>query len=216
MFKFLHDLVTDMHRVGDDVWTPAAVKYIKILACHELWRALESVLSGREIGETLTNGNTHVDAEEVQEVVETEQTNGDTETNGDGEVQESNGNGAGDQTDPEEDAQKSEPEKETRVNGNSHKMIGMDWAIQLLFDALYLDEALQRKGSNARNSGISSLAGKIEAAVGIRVSPQLSPYNLGANSGTARVRRRATKTTGRERTGVLEENLFTVWTAFLT
>ncbi|KAH8149619.1 uncharacterized protein LAJ45_06250 [Morchella importuna] len=49
------------------------------------------------------------------------------------------------------------------------RVIGRDWAVQLLFDALYLDEALQRKGANARNSGILSLAGKIEATVGIRL-----------------------------------------------
>lgn len=214
-----------MHSVGDDVWTPAAVKYIKILACQELWRALESVLSGREIGETNgngsgggngngngnesenrngnANGTAHVD--EKKEVQETIEAVASIETNESGDVEKNKNHDAeekmeddeakeinGEEETPEANAEEEDKQdegdvkdnsetkeedcgteqKETQPNGdgNHHKIIGMDWAVQLLFDALYLDEALQRKGSNTRNSGISSLAGKIEAAVGIRVS----------------------------------------------
>lgn len=227
MFKFLHDLVTDMHAAGDDVWTPAAVKYIKVLACQELWGALESVLAGREIGEAVTNGNSNgaVEKQEVRETVKAvggvgvERMNGngtgyrefhgaDHDEDHEGYHQEYHGDyheeyhgeyhGEYHEDDHDDDHEEShhdevtqngkskdeqhyEPEtakEEVRVNGDMHKkMIGMDWAIQLLFDALYLDEALQRKGSNSRNSGISSLAGKIEAAVGIRVGP-LSSFTI--------------------------------------
>lgn len=184
VFKFLHDLVSDMHAVGDDVWTPAAVRYIKVLACQELWRALEGVLSGREIGDVITNDAG--EEEEAYESVETLETtegigaggNGiedvDEHSNEPGEEQEQDQTNG--ETTAEQDAQAEQnsesDEEKARANDDRHKrMIGLDWAIQLLFDALYLDEALQRKRSTSRNSGISSLAGKMEATVGIRVSP---------------------------------------------
>lgn len=179
-----------MHGVGDDVWTPAAVRYIKVLACQELWRALEGVLSGREIGD-ITNGageKEEKDIYESREAVEAvEEMNGGGNLVEDPEYhaedyneaveEEEGGGGRGGpnaetvEQDTQVEQSNKTNEEEVRVNGDLHKsMIGMDWAIQLLFDALYLDEALQRKGSNSRNSGISSLAGKIEATIGIRVS----------------------------------------------
>ncbi|KAH0608153.1 uncharacterized protein H6S33_002205 [Morchella sextelata] len=137
VFKFLLDLVGGMHEAGDDVWTPAAVRGVKVLACQELWGALEGVVVGREVAE--------VRGKEEGKEGQAEGEGGEKE---EGEKEEEEGVEAAD-----EDA----------------RVIGKDWAVQLLFDALYLDEALQRKGANARNSGISSLAGKIEATVGIRL-----------------------------------------------
>ncbi|PWW79240.1 hypothetical protein C7212DRAFT_272735 [Tuber magnatum] len=127
VFKFLHDLVIDMHKVGDDVWTPMAVKCIKGWASKHLWQALEGVLQDREIcKEAGTNNNG---------------------------ANEHKPNGV------------SEPTAEVKVNSHdndySRKVIGKDWAIQLLFDTLYLDEALLGRGANAGNSGITSLAGKL-------------------------------------------------------
>lgn len=182
VFKFLHDLVSDMHAVGDDVWTPAAVRYVKVLACQELWRALEGVLSGREIGDVITN-DAGVE-EEAYESVETLETTEGIGAGGNGIDAAEEHDNEPEEPDEEEQinvetkeqdvqaAQNSESDEEkAHTNGDWHKKtIGLDWAIQLLFDALYLDEALQRKGSTSRNSGISSLAGKMEATVGIRVS----------------------------------------------
>lgn len=177
-----------MHAVGDDVWTPAAVRYIKVLACQELWRALEGVLSGREIGDVITNdAGEEVEAYESVETLETTEGIGaggngieDAEEHSNEPREEEQEKQEQDQpsgeTAAEQDAQAEQnsgsDEEKARANDDRHKkMIGLDWAIQLLFDALYLDEALQRKRSTSRNSGISSLAGKMEATVGIRVSP---------------------------------------------
>lgn len=167
-----------MHAVGDDVWTPAAVRYVKVLACQELWRALEGVLSGREIGDVIANdAGVEEDAYESAETPETTEGIGaggngvDAAEEHDNEPDEEEHNNAEAEEQDVQAAQDSESDEEkAHTNGDRHKkMIGLDWAIQLLFDALYLDEALQRKGSTSRNSGISSLAGKMEATVGIRV-----------------------------------------------
>ncbi|KAG0642684.1 hypothetical protein HOY80DRAFT_602552 [Tuber brumale] len=186
VFKFLHDLVTDMHKVGDDVWTPMAVKCIKGRASKHLWQALEGVLGDREMVEaTLTNGSTNnsqpKEPEPEPEHEHENQLEHGPETNG-------NVKSGDDEEHPNHESEFKEvytsnneasdiksngaPEPTTEVKLNSHdddysrKVIGKDWAIQLLFDTLYLDEALLRKGANAGNSGITSLAGKVESAVG--------------------------------------------------
>lgn len=182
-----------MHAIGDDVWTPAAVRYIKVLACQELWRALDGVLSGREIGEIVksdTDEEAYKSAETV-ELAEGIDASGnetdyaedhgehDSETEGEEEEKEKEKDESNVKTkaqDTHVELNDESDQEKARVNEDRHtKMIGLDWVIQLLFDALYLDEALQRKRSSSRNSGISSLAGKMEATVGIRVSSSL--YN---------------------------------------
>lgn len=190
-----------MHAVGDDVWTPAAVRYIKVLACQELWRALEGVLSGREIGDIITNGADEEAYQSVEAVEPTEAVdaggNGTDDSEDHGEHYNEMEEEEEDEEQEEEEEEEEEPtvkteeqdthveqnndsdEEKARVNGDRHKrMIGLDWAIQLLFDALYLDEALQRKRSSSRSSGISSLAGKMEATVGIRVSPFFTIHSM--------------------------------------
>ncbi|RPB02339.1 hypothetical protein L873DRAFT_1762535 [Choiromyces venosus 120613-1] len=190
VFKFLHDLVTDMHKVGDDIWTPMAVKCIKGRASKHLWQALEGVLEDREIVEaTLANGspaNNVRQPKEPEPVPEHENhPEHDPETNGNVE-NDDNSEHPNHESEHNEEAQvnnedsddkpKGTSESTTEVKVDTHdddndddhsrKVIGKDWAIQLLFDTLYLDEALLRKGSNAGNSGITSLAGKVESAVG--------------------------------------------------
>ncbi|CUS08635.1 unnamed protein product [Tuber aestivum] len=182
VFKFLHDLVTDMHRVGDDVWTPMAVKCIKGWASKHLWQALESVLQDREIVEaTLTNGSADGNTQQKEPEPKTEHENQlkhHPETNGndsehpnhESECKEAGINNSNNEANNHKPNGASEPMTEVTANSHddnySRKVIGKDWAIQLLFDTLYLDEALLRKGANAGNSGITSLAGKVESAVG--------------------------------------------------
>jgi hypothetical protein len=172
-----------MHKVGDDVWTPMAVKCIKGRASKHLWQVLESVLGDREMVEaTLTNGSTNSQPKEPEPEPEHEnQLEHDPETNGnvksgdnlehpnhESELKEADTNN----NEASDIKPNGAPEPTTRVKLNSHdvdysrKVIGKDWAIQLLFDTLYLDEALLRKGANAGSSGITSLAGKVESAVG--------------------------------------------------
>ncbi|KAI5850313.1 hypothetical protein DFP73DRAFT_629301 [Morchella snyderi] len=160
VFKFLLELVRGMHEAGDDVWTPAAVRGVKVLACQELWGTLEGVVVGREVAEVVEGGKGR--GRWRGEEKETEGREGGGE-GGEKEKEEDEEEGA-----EEKDEQEEEEEEEAAADEDA-RVIGKDWAVQLLFDALYLDEALQRKGANARNSGISSLAGKIEATVGIRL-----------------------------------------------
>ncbi|PUU82173.1 hypothetical protein B9Z19DRAFT_474607 [Tuber borchii] len=184
VFKFLHDLATDMHKVGDDVWTPMAVKCIKGRASKHLWQALEGVLEDREIVEaTITNGSTNnaqpkepkpePEPEPENQPEHAPKTNGNAENSDDSEhpnhetehkeadTNEASGNKSNGASEPTADVKLNR-----RDDNYSRKVIGKDWAIQLLFDTLYLDEALLRKGANAGNSGITSLAGKVESAVG--------------------------------------------------
>ncbi|RPB17609.1 hypothetical protein P167DRAFT_478718 [Morchella conica CCBAS932] len=153
VFKFLLDLVQAMHVAGDDVWTPAAVRGVKVLACQELWGAVEGVVVGREVADVGVGGE---GGKEEKEGEGGEEAGGGEKTlGGEGHVDGDEG----------EKAEEKKVVGEEATNEDA-RVIGRDWAVQLLFDALYLDEALQRKGANARNSGILSLAGKIEATLG--------------------------------------------------
>jgi len=162
-----------------------AVKCIKGRASKHLWQALEGVLEDREIVEaTITNGSTNnaqpeepkPEPEPKNQSEHAPKTNGNAENSDDSEHpnheterKEADTN----ETSSNKPNGASEPTADVKLNRHddnySRKVIGKDWAIQLLFDTLYLDEALLRKGANAGNSGITSLAGKVESAVGTEV-----------------------------------------------
>lgn len=142
-----------------------AVKCIKCRASKELWKVLENVLEGREIVEGMDNETTNAsetqdDDDDDDDGEHTEKAEGEAESN-------EEGTDRGDDGFPGDTSERSRG----RVNDyeSPRRVIGMDWAIQLLFDALYLDEALLMKGANGGNSGITSLAGKVESAVGAKV-----------------------------------------------
>ena len=172
-----------MHKVGDDIWTPMAVKCIKGRASKHLWQALEGVLEDREIVEaTVTNGsanNTQPEEPEPEpesQPEHTPKTNGNAENGDDSKhLNHESERKEADTNETSDNKPNGAPEPTAEVKLNRHdddyfrKVIGKDWAIQLLFDTLYLDEALLRKGANAGNSGITSLAGKVESAVGTEV-----------------------------------------------
>ena len=137
-----------------------AVKCIKSRASKELWKVLEDVLEGREIVEDMDNVTTNASETHEDDGERTEKAEGEAESN-------EEGTDKGDDSFPD-----GAPEKRGgRANDHEspRRVIGMDWAIQLLFDVLYLDEALLMKGANGGNSGITSLAGKVESVVGAKV-----------------------------------------------
>jgi len=170
-----------------------AVKCIKGRASKHLWQALEGVLEGREIVEaTVTNASTNnaqpEEPEPESQPEHTPKTNGNAENGDDSgylshesECKEADANETSDNK-PNGASEPTANVKPNRHDDYSLKVIGKDWAIQLLFDTLYLDEALLRKGANAGNSGITSLAGKVESAVGTEVCflPAFYPHALRA------------------------------------
>ncbi|KAL7274376.1 hypothetical protein RUND412_002728 [Rhizina undulata] len=171
VFKFLHDLVTAMSSAGDDIWTPAAVRCIKGLAARALWKTLRGELEGRAVGDpeaktdtpaaAISNGNGDSDYFSAAHTAE----NGDGENSDREKV---NGSGVRGEDNNSETKFPVSPRKlRPQTPATSPRgYISRDWAVQLLFDMLYLDEALQRKGGNGGNNGVVSLAGKVESIVG--------------------------------------------------
>ncbi|KAA8913117.1 hypothetical protein FN846DRAFT_772638 [Sphaerosporella brunnea] len=113
VFRFLHELVSQMRAAGEDVWTPAAIKSIKADATNGIWSALEEALQEREFL-------------------------------------------------PDEAAREG---REDADQGKQKGIISRDWTLQLLFDCLYLDEALHRKRRRGSSNGssVASLVGKVDS-----------------------------------------------------
>ena len=229
VFRFLHKLVGAMGRVGEDVWTPAAVKAVKAGACNGVWAALEEVLQGREVVnfEDLKEAKEEINevkeevkeideeaAEEVKEnefkeedpkeatgaikdggsgsneageATKLEEDTGDKLEDGnaarpDTRNDESNNADAEASSKPEKDVESSltnpEPAPETaNAAATSKPIITRDWTLQLLFDALYLDEALHRKRRRGSGNPVVSLVGKVDSFIGTKVIPILYDWH---------------------------------------
>ncbi|KAF8245089.1 hypothetical protein K440DRAFT_662987 [Wilcoxina mikolae CBS 423.85] len=191
VFRFLHDLVIEMRNTGEDVWTPAAVKCVKAGACNKLWAAMEEVLQRREFGDPEPLANVKEEEEEETKVVtEPKVENGDkvdvdvqsppNDTNNedhnplpaDADAPATNGD-----TDTLESKSAPEPVLEpapTPAPSPAPKpaRITRDWTLQLLFDSLYLDEALHRKRRRGSTNGssVTSLVGKVDSFIGAKLA----------------------------------------------
>src|SRR5262249_55981869 len=127
VFRFLQSLVKGMTAVGEDIWTPIAVKCLKGVACDNIWRVLHPVLEGRELIDDPTTPIPNAGAVSTG-------LGGSPTPNG--------ASGVG----------SNEGDEEVASNGASgpsppprSATISTDWTLQLLFDALYLDEILHRR-----------------------------------------------------------------------
>ena len=193
VFRFLHDLVIEMRNTGEDVWTPAAVKCVKAGACNRLWAAMEEVLQRREFGDTEPLPDVKEEEEEEEEE-EKAMTEPKVENRDKAGVQSSTDDNSNEQ-------QSSHPaDADTpATNGDTHApksatelapelapipaRITRDWTLQLLFDSLYLDEALHRKRRRGSTNGgsVTSLVGKVDSVIGAKVFVSLPLLPLFTN-----------------------------------
>ena len=226
VFRFLHDLVTEMRSAGEDVWTPAAVKCVKAGACNKLWAAMEAVLQGRGFGEAPAAVSPVAVKEKGAEEEDDEEEDGDEEAppveevgdpkkkaeNGPEKEPSANGDSTANATteDHHHPASTSiststtststppapelanggaptaapataipastptpEPQSQPEPEPEPVKRITRDWTLQLLFDVLYLDEALHRKRRRGSTNGssVTSLVGKVDSFIGAKVTP---------------------------------------------
>lgn len=183
VFGFLHELVAAMSKAGEDVWTPAAVKAVKAEACNGIWGAFEEVLQGREVGEVgeVVNGVVKEVKEVVEKTEEVAPVEDETRNGEAAEAEAANPEPTVDQKEnipaesepsapePEVEIQEAEPQ-EAAASPTSKSIITRDWTLQLLFDSLYLDEALHRKRRRGSGSPVISLVGKVDSFIGTKVS----------------------------------------------
>lgn len=163
--QLLHELVREMSSIGEDVWTPSAVKALKIAASDGLWELLAPMLEYRDIielsdtpGPTLA---TLATADEVPSHGSTTNLETPTDESGANESEEP-ASITGER--PEGDG-KGGPFVEPQYKPETVRAITREWAIQVLFDALYLDEAFQRRHRRGQLAGVS-LAAKVDSVFG--------------------------------------------------
>jgi len=148
VFRFLNEIVKEMRTAGEDVWTPAAVKAVKARACNHMWAAIEEVLRDREWR------NSAEDASPTPPPPPPPAPSFSPPP----------------QPANEED-QITHPLAELTPAPTPKPYITRDWSLQLLFDTLYLDEALHRKRRRGSTNGssVTSLVGKVDSIIGGKV-----------------------------------------------
>jgi hypothetical protein len=168
-----------MSNAGEDIWTPAAVKCIKSFTCTKFWESLEDVIRDCEIiapldktdecfGETMEEAQEDFGSEHVTPAEKCKPQNDKLE-------QEEEEHNLGLRIDSPATAvaqRAAAPAPESlHTNGDKPRQrISHEWAVQLLFDSLYLDEALHRKRRRGSNgSSVASLVGKVDAIFGVNV-----------------------------------------------
>lgn len=153
IFRFLHDIVAAMSTAGEDVWTPAAVKSIKAFACDCIWKSLEEILKGRELLPANRTLNSSEPSPKSRQLINTPSQQQSKSPNLDLEINENP---------PTNNPPPPPP------NTIKQKRISYDWTIQLLFDMLYLDEALHRKRRRGAsgNASVTSLVVKVDSVIG--------------------------------------------------
>jgi hypothetical protein len=164
--RFLHDTVQAMRSVGEDIWTPSAVKTLKTASSDGLWEILEPLLDGRtiihhEIAHSTSpepapeNTSQHSSEPPNQAILKEKESvaEPDQAVISDTAVRVAHGDSP------------NAPLAPMIGNRNTNRTITRGWAIQVLFDALYLDEALQRRHQRGCTNGVS-LTAKIDGVFG--------------------------------------------------
>lgn len=164
--RLLHELVREMSSIGEDVWTPSAVKTLKIAASDGLWELLAPMLEARDIIElSQTPGPASATLATAAEVP-----SHDPSANLEAQIDESGANesefepASTTEERPEGD-DKEGASVEPQPESEPVRAITREWAIQVLFDALYLDEAFQRRHRRGQLAGVS-LATKVDSMFG--------------------------------------------------
>ncbi|KAI5803182.1 hypothetical protein EDC01DRAFT_497941 [Geopyxis carbonaria] len=196
VFRFLHDLVTTMGKAGEDVWTPAAVKCVKTVACDNIWKALAPVLEAREYFDkdnpATPNGDVtprpiFIAGNSRRSSMHSLSRRSSVQSNREDMAPSSPTLAqtpilARPPTPAQAQAQTKAQAQAPALNGTApdnensspktngvdvRQKITKDWTIQLLFDSLYLDEALHRRRRRGGNGGtsVASLAAKVDAVV---------------------------------------------------
>lgn len=154
VFRFLNEIVKEMRLAGEDVWTPAAVKTVKARACNHMWGAMEEVLRDREWKNSTDDTPPPPPPPSPPSLPPVAPSSPPPPPADDGEEEEV-----------------APPAAEPTPAPTPKPYVTRDWALQLLFDTLYLDEALHRKRRRGSTNGssVTSLVGKIDSVMGGKV-----------------------------------------------
>lgn len=153
VFRFLNEIVKEMRTAGEDVWTSAAVKAVKARACNHMWAVIEEVLRDREWRNSAEDASppSPLPPPPPPPLAAPSFSPSPQPASG------------GDQIAP--------PPAELTPAHTPKPYITRDWSLQLLFDTLYLDEALhcKRRRGSTNGSSVTSLVGKVDSIIGGKV-----------------------------------------------
>lgn len=155
---FLHEVVRMMSSVGEDIWTPSAVKSLKAALSETLWKALLPVLENRKIIEEPTAEDRPASPEPPKKAPEDDEKKEASTDAAESTTAEPTEGAASTHTSVEGDQAAASASGAACTDGaepDPQRRITREWAIQLLFDAIYLDEALQRRHQRGRSNGVS-------------------------------------------------------------